>query len=177
MPQDIAYHSGEGGFIEKVVSNFYYDDILVFTPEGTGVVLPKEATALDFAYEIHTNIGNHAQFARINGKLCSVKTKLHRGDSIEIGMKATVHPRPDWLDYVITYKARRSISVYLNKEKSEGGDLNHNLVRCMVCHPLPGDEVIGFKSDNGKISVHKRNCSEAIRLASERGDNILNEVS
>ncbi|MBP7984824.1 MAG: bifunctional (p)ppGpp synthetase/guanosine-3',5'-bis(diphosphate) 3'-pyrophosphohydrolase [Bacteroidaceae bacterium] len=172
--QDIAYHSGEGGFIEKVVSNFYYDDILVFTPEGTGVVLPKEATALDFAYEIHTNIGNHAQYARINGKLCSVKTKLHRGDSIEIGMKATVHPRPDWLDHVITYKARRSISTYLNKEKTEGGDVNGNLVRCMVCHPLPGDEVIGFKSDDGKVSVHKRNCSEAVRLASERGDNILN---
>lgn len=171
--QDIAYHSGEGGFIENVVSNFYYDDILVFTPEGNGVVLPKDASALDFAYEIHSNIGNHAQYARINGKLSSVKTLLHRGDSIEIGTKAEVHPHPDWLEHVITYKARRNILSFLNKEKAENGG-KETFERCSICHPLPGDEVIGFRNDDGHLTVHKRNCPDAIRLASEKGDNILN---
>lgn len=171
--QDIAFHSSDGGFIENVVSNFYYDDILVFTPEGNGVVLPKDATALDFAYEIHSNIGNHAQYARINGKLSSVKTKLRRGDSIEIGTKEDVHPNHEWLKNVITYKARRNIISYLKKDKSEAdcGDVHYD--RCPLCHPLPGDEVVGFKGDSGKITVHRRNCQEAIRLASENGDHIV----
>jgi GTP diphosphokinase / guanosine-3',5'-bis(diphosphate) 3'-diphosphatase len=171
--QDIAFHSNEGGFIENVVSNFYYDDILVFTPEGNGIVLPKDATALDFAYEIHSSIGNHAQYARVNGKLCSVKTNLHRGDSIEIGTKESVHPNHDWLNHVITYKARRNILSYLKKDKSDI-DCGIHYDRCSLCHPLPGDEVVGFKCENGNVMVHRRNCQEAIRLASEKGDNIVN---
>ncbi|HCC51531.1 MAG TPA: bifunctional (p)ppGpp synthetase/guanosine-3',5'-bis(diphosphate) 3'-pyrophosphohydrolase, partial [Porphyromonadaceae bacterium] len=62
--RDIAYHSQGGGYIQSVVSHFYNDDILVFTPKGHGVILPQRATALDFAYEIHSSIGEHAQYAR-----------------------------------------------------------------------------------------------------------------
>ena len=67
-------------FMDDVTSSFYYDDIMVFTPKGRGIILPKGATALDFAFEIHSRIGEHAQYARINGKLSSVKTVLKRGD-------------------------------------------------------------------------------------------------
>lgn len=154
-------------FMEGVTSSFYYDDIMVFTPKGKCIILPKGATALDFAFEIHTNIGLHAHYARINGKLCSVKTVLRRGDCVEIGTSETAEPQQDWLDHVLTYKARKYISSYVShKAKS-------CFVRCPNCHPLPGDEVIGFKNPDGSIQVHKRNCQTAIRLASQHGDSIV----
>ena len=154
-------------FMDGVTSSFYYDDIMVFTPKGKCIILPKGATALDFAFEIHTNIGLHAHYARINGKLCSVKTVLRRGDCVEIGTSETAEPQQEWLDHVLTYKARKYISSYVShKAKS-------CLVRCPNCHPLPGDEVIGFKNPDGSIQVHKRNCQTAIRLASQHGDSIV----
>lgn len=154
-------------FMEGVTSSFYYDDIMVFTPRGKCIILPKGATALDFAFEIHTNIGLHAHYARINGKLCSVKTVLRRGDCVEIGTSETAEPQQEWLDHVLTYKARKYISSYVShKAKS-------CFVRCPNCHPLPGDEVIGFKNPDGSIQVHKRNCQTAIRLASQHGDSIV----
>ena len=154
-------------FMDGVTSSFYYDDIMVFTPKGKCIILPKGATALDFAFEIHTNIGLHAHYARINGKLCSVKTVLRRGDCVEIGTSETAEPQQEWLDHVLTYKARKYISSYVShKAKS-------CFVRCPNCHPLPGDEVIGFKNPDGSIQVHKRNCQTAIRLASQHGDSIV----
>ena len=154
-------------FMEGVTSSFYYDDIMVFTPKGRGIILPKGATALDFAFEIHSRIGEHAHYARINGKLASIKTVLRRGDCVEIGTDENSEPQPDWLAHVSTYKARKFISSYLSRRpKSE-------FVRCPNCHPLPGDEVIGFENPDGSIQVHKRNCQTAIRIASQHGDSIV----
>ena len=154
-------------FMDDVTSSFYYDDIMVFTPKGRGIILPKGATALDFAFEIHSRIGEHAHYARINGKLSSIKTVLKRGDCVEIGTDEDTHPEPDWLNHVSTYKARRFIGTYLaRQDKSE-------YVRCPNCHPLPGDEVIGFQKPDGSVEVHKRNCQTAIRLASQYGDSIV----
>lgn len=62
--------------MDGVTSSFYNDDIMVFTPAGRGIILPKGASAIDFAYEIHSKIGEKAVYARINGKLSSVKTEL-----------------------------------------------------------------------------------------------------
>jgi GTP pyrophosphokinase len=165
--QDIAYHSQEGGYMQSVVSHFYNDDILVFTPKGNGVILPQRATALDFAYEIHSSIGEHAQYARINGRLCSVKTILHRGDCVEIGVSETISPRPDWLNHVLTYKAKRNLQSQLRKIKTIAYE------RCPHCHPLPGDELIGFQSGDKKAVIHRRNCYDAIMLASQEGDSIV----
>jgi GTP pyrophosphokinase len=154
-------------FMDDVTSSFYYDDIMVFTPKGRGIILPKGATALDFAFEIHSRIGEHAHYARINGKLSSIKTVLKRGDCVEIGTDEETQPQADWLSHVSTYKARRFIGTYLARQgKSE-------YVRCPNCHPLPGDEVIGFQKHDGSIEVHKRNCQTAIRLASQYGDSIV----
>ncbi len=165
--KDIAFHIQEGSFIENVVSNFYNDDIRVFTPKGHGIILPQRATALDFAYAIHSSIGNHAQYARINGKLCSVKTVLKRGDCIEIGVNKNTFPQPDWLNHVLTYTAKHHLQSQLRKVKIIPYQ------RCPHCHPLPGDELIGFQSDDKKIIIHKRNCYEAISLASRAGDTIV----
>ena len=165
--KEVADQEAGMRFMDGVTSSFYYDDIMVFTPKGKCVILPKGATALDFAFEIHSRIGEHAHYARINGKLSSVKTVLKRGDCVEIGTSDSVEPDPTWLDHVSTYKARKSINSHLSRV-----DGSH-YVRCPHCHPLPGDEVIGFKKNDGSIEVHKRNCQTAIRLASQHGDSIV----
>lgn len=164
--QDVAYND-EMDYMDGVTSSFYNDDIMVFTTEGKGIILPKGATALDFAYEVDGQGGDQAMYARINGKLSSVKTELHRGDCVEIGTDAQSTPDKDWLDCVKTYKAKR----YLRQFFHDQPVLKY--IRCACCHPLPGDEVIGFKDESGKITLHTRNCAAAIRQASRQGDSIV----
>ena len=164
---DIAFHSDGMDFMEGITSSFYNDDIMVFTPKGKGIILPKGATALDFAFEIHSKIGMHAVYARINGKLMSVKTVLHRGDCVEIGTDANSLPQTDWVDHVHSFKAKQYLHRYLSTVQC----LEYK--RCPNCHPLPDDEVIGFKSADGNITLHKRNCTTAISMASQQGDSIV----
>ena len=165
--KDIAYHTNEMDYMDGVTASFYHDNIMAFTPKGKCIVLPKYATALDFAFEIHTEVGLHAVYARINGKMSSVKTVLHRGDCVEIGTAEDAVPEADWQNHVLTYKAKRSLgSFFTDRPKME-------YKRCTCCHPLPGDEVIGFKNTEGQITLHKRNCLTAIRQASKQGDTIV----
>ena len=165
--KDVVFHSRDMDYMDGVTASFYNDDIMVFTPNGKGIILPKGATALDFAYEIHCQVGEHAIYARINGKLMSVKTVLHRGDCVEIGTDNDALPDPNWLNHVLTYKAKRNLRSYFANLPTIA------YKRCSCCHPLPGDEVIGFKSDDGSVTLHKRNCLTAIRLASQQGDSIV----
>ena len=67
--KDIAFHSDDNDYLEYVKSTFYNDNIIAFTPNGDSVKLPKNATALDFAFDIHSEVGLHAVYARVNGKL------------------------------------------------------------------------------------------------------------
>lgn len=165
--QEMATRGKEVEYMDGVTSSFYNDDITAYTPDGKAVILPKGATALDFAFEIHSELGLHAQYARINGLLVSVKTELERGDVVYIGKNDNIIPKKDWLEHVSTYKAKSHISTFLNRQRQL------QFVRCEVCHPLPGDEVIGFKNSDGSISIHRRDCKSAIRLASQRGDDIV----
>ena len=166
--RDIAQSGAEGGFMESVVSSFYNDDIITFTPKGNSIVLPKGSSVLDMAYEIHTNIGNHAKFARINGRLCSIFTILKRGDRVEVGTDPLSLPEPHWLEHVSTYKARRAVNVSLSKSGASTEEFPYEL--CDECNPLPGDEITGFKTKDGRIVVHKRNCPSAISRSAKEGD-------
>lgn len=165
--KDAASQTAEGWFMDSVVSSLYNEDITVFTPQGKPINLPQRATVLDFAFELHNSIGSHAQYAKVNGKLCSVKTELHHGDCVEVGVNPDFAPRPDWLDCVQTYKAKSFLRSYLGQIKS----IPKN--RCLCCHPLPGNEVIGFREVDGTITIHKRDCAVAIRQASQDGDSIV----
>ncbi len=165
--QEMATRGKEVEYMDGVTSSFYNDDITAYTPDGKAVILPKGATALDFAFEIHSELGLHAQYARINGQLVSVKTELERGDVVYIGKNDNITPKRDWLEHVSTFKAKSHITTFLNKQRQL------QFVRCEVCRPLPGDEVIGFKNPDGSISIHRRDCKSAIRLASQRGDDIV----
>lgn len=167
--KDVAKNSEEGSnfFIESVRASFYNDDIQVYTPEGKALKLPKNSTAIDFAFEIHTEVGLHAKYAKINGHLASVKTVLKRGDCVEIGTSPDVWPQDDWVHKAKSYKALKSIHMYLDRKPR----LQYH--RCPLCNPIPGEEVIGFRNIDGSIAVHKRDCYEAIRLASRFGDSIV----
>ncbi len=165
--RDMAEHRDTESFMEGLTRSLYNEDIYVLTPKGRVVLLPQGATALDFAFELHTDIGMHAQYARVNGKLCSVKTELHRGDCVEIGTSSEVHPQRDWIDNVKSTKAKNYLLGVIGHDDVDKYHL------CPICHPLPGDEVVGFNGPDGKITLHRRNCPEAIRLASEQGDEIV----
>lgn len=165
--KDLEFHQKDSDFIIDVSRAFYNDNIMVFTPNGKGLNLPKGATALDFAFEIHSDIGEHAQYARINGQLSSVKTKLQRGDIVEIGTNPHVHPQQNWKEYVMTYKAKGFLKRYFGQQEKPKCHL------CPHCHPIPGEEVIGFTENDGMTTIHKRNCPVAIQLASKQGDSIV----
>ena len=165
--QDVADNSHGMEFMDGVTASFYNDDIMVFTPKGRGVILPKGATALDFAFEIHSKVGEKAVYARINGRLMSLRTVLHRGDCVEIGTAEDAKPDIEWMEHVSTYRAKRYLrSYFANLPRLE-------YERCDQCHPLPGDEVVGFRTQDGRVVLHKRDCHAAIRLASQHGDSII----
>lgn len=174
--KDMVYSDSfgkDGFFMEGVKANLYNDDIRVFTPKGEQILLPNNATALDFAYTIHSEIGNHALFARVNGMLCSVKTGLKRGDRVEIGTSDSIMPHKDWLDAVVTYKAKSCIRSALRKQNISLKPSRYIFAKC--CSPLPGDELLGFEAQDGsgKIYVHTRNCELAIKLSTEHGETIV----
>ncbi len=154
-------------FIESVRTTLYNDDIQVYTPNGQAMLLPKKSTALDFAFALGDDIGMHAKYAKINGHLASVKTILKRGDSVEIGIDKNVQPQEDWRTSAKTYEALRSINIYLDHLPKP------KYCRCNNCHPIPGEEVIGFIETDGTITVHRRDCTVAISLASQFGDKIV----
>lgn len=165
--KDIANHRKEVEYMDGITSSFYNDDVTVFTPKGEAVILPKDATALDFAFEIHSLLGEHAKYARVNGKLCSIKTVLSSGDCVEIFASDDVAPSQSWLNHVMTYKSKAHLHSVLSKQQKIP------YIRCSNCNPLPGDEVIGFKGEDGSVTLHRRDCKSAIRLASQRGDDIV----
>lgn len=167
--RDISSQERDDGsnFIENVVSSFYNDDIMTFTPQGKPVILPQKATVLDFAYELDKSLGERAKYARVNGFLASIKSPLRRGDVVEVFTWMGCHPKEDWLDAVVTYKAKKAIRNYLASLPKP------KYHRCPKCAPIPGEEVIGFREKDGSITIHKRDCPIAVRLASQQGDDIV----
>jgi GTP pyrophosphokinase len=256
-------------FLDEFKMNLFSSEIVVFTPKGRMVNLPKNATVIDFAYEIHTELGNHCIGAKINHKLVPVSYVLQSGDQVEILSSKTQTPQLSWLNFLITAKAKTKVkqsfkldkkkhieqgrkiiedqlakykitpssdtlkklsSFYglTNKEqlyaqvgmgflelenlnhvlqtrrenklskfwklsfsqkkeetvasnkidkkapfilKEDPEDLNYSLAKC--CNPIPGDDVVGIISGENYITIHKRNCPEALKIMSQQGENII----
>lgn len=106
-------------FLDEFKMNLFASEIMVFTPKGFLVSLPKGASALDFAYEIHTEIGNKAIGAKINYKLSPISTTLQSGDQVEIITSEIAKPEMEWLSFVKTAKARDAIKNVLRNENRE----------------------------------------------------------
>ena len=264
-------------FLDEFKMNLFSSEIMVFTPKGTLVSLPKGASALDFAYEIHTEIGNKAIGAKINYKLNPISATLMSGDQVEIITSDIAKPEKEWLSFVSTSKAKEAIKNALKtestsriqkgmdileaklaelgvipnteivrkimlsydtpnkdelysgielgtinldnlrkiirkspaknvikywelkllgpkkerKEEAEGPEINnidpsspfllrenienarqsYEIAKC--CNPIPGDEVVGYRSPEGSIVIHKPKCPVAIRIMSNEGNRII----
>lgn len=264
-------------FLDEFKLNLFAAEIYVFTPKGDTKTLPAGATALDFAYEIHSGIGNKAIGAKVNHKLAPLNQTLQSGDQIEIITAEAQRPQRDWLEFVATAKAKQTIKnalkaetknrvnigkqmledelrengvkpssrvfrkllpayeclskdelysklgaglitlddlnkilkkntqnkwihywglqflttprkrktaeeaaelpvidkkkPFLLKENADEKALDYNIAQC--CNPIPGDDVIGFLSAEGKVTVHNTKCPEVVRLSAQFGDKML----
>jgi len=100
-------------FLETIKVDLFPDEVYVFTPAGKILSLPRGATAVDFAYQVHTDIGNRCVAAKVNGELVPLRTELRNGDRVEIITASHAKPNPAWLQYVRTGKARANIRHFL----------------------------------------------------------------
>ena len=223
-------------------------DIVVFTPKGEQKTIEKGATALDFAYSIHSQIGNKAIAAKVNLRLVPLSHVLRTGDQVEIITAETEKPKQEWLHFVQTSRARRIIIDQIKSERHtyiktgrlllaerlaeigknlndkvvcslmeefelfdckpedlyfkigcgmitldgleeklkkyyginresyfvvSNSDDNHKYVLASCCTPILGENVLGFKSSDGTITVHTRTCMNANKLAAKYGDKII----
>ena len=256
-------------FLDEFKMNLFSSEIVVFTPKGRMVNLPKNSTVIDFAYEIHTELGNHCIGAKINHRLVPVSHVLQSGDQVEVLSSKTQSPQQSWLSFIITAKAKtklkqsfkldrkkhielgrkiieeqlaafkitpssdtlKKLSAYynlnnkdqlyaqvgigfleldnldkvlqtrrenklakfwklsfsqkkgeaetshkINKKtpfllKEDPDESNYTLAKC--CNPIPGDDVVGYIPEGNHITIHKRNCPEALRIMSQQGDDII----
>ncbi|GHT07950.1 GTP pyrophosphokinase [Bacteroidia bacterium] len=267
-------------FLDTIKLNLYAAEIFVFTPKGEIKTLPLGATALDFAFEIHSNVGDRCIGAKVNHKLVPLSHKLTSGDQVEILTSRSQKPRTEWLNFVTTAKAKTKIESSLKKQKKEKikegeqllekclekaeieptiqiidkflafygypkkedlyyafaekqvelpehpqkvlkensenfllkyvkqafnvgtkdssetkivdapildarkidrkktyileeADFRKNYMAAACCNPIPGDEVLGFVSDESRLEIHKRSCPQALMLKTRFGDRII----
>src|SRR3954467_12945771 len=119
-PLQIQNQSGDPQeFLEHVKVDLFPDEVYVFTPKGRILSLPRGATTVDFAYAVHTDIGNRCVAAKVNGELVPLRTDLRNGDRVEIITASHAKPNPGWLQYVRTGKARSNIRHFLKTMQYE----------------------------------------------------------
>jgi RelA/SpoT family (p)ppGpp synthetase len=117
---EIQHQSGDPHeFLEHVKVDLFPDEVYVFTPKGRILSLPRGATAVDFAYAVHTDIGNRCVAAKVNGELVPLRSELRNGDRVEIITASHAKPNPGWLQYVRTGKARSTIRHFLKTMQYE----------------------------------------------------------
>ena len=108
-----------GEFLESVKVDLFQDEVYVFTPKGDVRVFPRGSTPIDFAYGIHSEVGDHCSGARVNGSIVPLRYKLRNGDVVEVMTNANQSPSKDWLDFVVSGKARSRIRTFLRTEQRE----------------------------------------------------------
>ena len=178
--------------LDMIHKDLVTSEIVVFTPKGHQRTIPVGSTALDFAYQIHTDIGNHAIAAKVNMKLCTLSQVLRQGDLVEIITARNSHPKLEWIEFLQTRHARRKVMDYFKEHSPEdfskaeklisdtpkmaenvifSGGQRYSVASC--CCPIPGDPVIGFKQPDGTIMIHKKSCPQIQTLGSTHGDKLV----
>ena len=160
------------------------DKIFIFTPEGDLKQLPIGSTVLDFAYEVHTRVGETCNGARVNGRMVPIRHELKNGDKVEIITSKKQSPRPDWLNAVITEKAKNKIRRYLKEQELKESELGKGMLqRRLKNWKLPFSETVvdmlvkEYKLENSlqlyhQISTEKIDITDVKRfLTSKFGEN------
>lgn len=117
-----AQVAGSEEFVQGLREDFFSHRVFVFTPRGDVVDLPVESTPVDFAYAIHSDLGNHMNGAKVNGKMVSFDTTLRNGDVVEILDRPNARPTKKWIDYARTSLARRHIRIATGEDKQSGAE-------------------------------------------------------
>ncbi len=116
-------------FLDTVKVDLFPDDVFVFTPKGDVITLPRGATPIDFAYAIHSEVGARCAGAKVNGRLVQLRNRLENGDTVEILTRKDQHPRKDWLEFVVSGKARSKIRHAIRvAEQARSRDLGRQIL-------------------------------------------------
>jgi len=173
-------------FLDTIKLNLYSSEIFVFTPKGDMKTLPQGATALDFAYALHTDIGNSCIGAKVNHKLVPLSHPLASGDQVEILTSRSQEPQPEWLNFVTTARARSKIDAALKKARKEASKIGeHKVLAALKKNDLEANAsnldklsmYFGFpKRDEFFYAVEKADVvlpENLNKLMKEKTDNIL----
>ena len=147
-------------FIESVKSDLFSHEIYVFTPKGRIIELPEGATAVDFAYAVHTDVGDSCAGAIVDRADYPLTRPLTSGQTVDIVTSPSAKPRASWLNSVVTGRAKSKIRQALKTQEeltalSTPAQIRH-YAHC--CHPIPGDKVRGYESAPNEWLVHHANC-------------------
>jgi guanosine-3',5'-bis(diphosphate) 3'-pyrophosphohydrolase len=152
-------------FLESVKVDLFPDEIYVFTPKGAIKKLPRGATVVDFAYAVHTDVGNTCVASRIDHQMSPLSNRLYNGQTIEVICSQASRPHPSWLDFVITAKARTNIRHFLKSlQKTEAISLGQRLLQQSVSQ-IKGRDVAIPKSRFKKVLDHYRMSDQEELLA------------
>ena len=175
-------------FLDTIKLNLFAMEIFVFTPKGDIKTLPQGATALDFAYILHTDIGDTCLGAKVNHKLVPLSQKLNSGDQVEILTSISQKPNPEWLNYVTTAKARTRIEAALRREKRLIGKLGkakleklfndkpierHMLDRVLHYYDIDKKEDLYFLIGNNELELPQEYTKFFKENQKEQSDNLL----
>jgi len=141
-------------FLENVKVDLFPDEVYLFTPKGRILALPRNATALDFAFAVHTDVGSHAVAARVDGTLAPLRQRLSSGETVEIITAPSAAPTPQWLEWVASAKARTAIRHFLKHLQHEDAvDFGHRMLdraldaRGTSLDAISGDALDRFLAD------------------------------
>ena len=179
LKQILDWQMSKGtALVDSLKLDFFDDEIYVFTPKGKVICLPKNSTPIDFAYAVHSSIGNRCNGAIANGRIVPLRHMLKNGDIIRILTSKNAAPALDWLKIVRTNKAKNFIRKYLKEKKhlkinalnsnihagrqnlvtiGNGGWNSIQLAKC--CSPFPGEKITAQADKENSILVHKDACS------------------
>ncbi|MCX7123102.1 MAG: TGS domain-containing protein, partial [Gammaproteobacteria bacterium] len=177
--------------------DLFPDEVYVFTPKGEILSLPRGATALDFAYAVHTEVGDHCKQVIVNRRTVPLSYPLLNGQSIEVVTSDKILPKPSWLGLVVSGRAKAGIRHALKLEEEfnafkakktltrpkkqkplviihSSKGMNLSFAHC--CYPIPGDSIKGFYNAAHKINIHVSHCDHLEELIKQKNHGSWVEV-
>ena len=151
-------------FIENVKVDLFPDEVYLFTPKGRILALPRNATALDFAFAVHTDVGSHAVAARVDGNLAPLRQRLNSGETVEVITAPSAAPTPQWLEWVASAKARTAIRHFLKHLQHEDAvDFGHRMLdRALDARGTSLDAISGSALDRFLADARYKRLEELL---------------
>ncbi|HEX3895567.1 MAG TPA: bifunctional (p)ppGpp synthetase/guanosine-3',5'-bis(diphosphate) 3'-pyrophosphohydrolase [Rudaea sp.] len=169
-------------FLENVKVDLFPDEVYLFTPKGHILALPRNATALDFAYAVHTDVGTHAVAARVDKKLVPLRQRLNSGESVEIITAPSALPNPQWLEWVVSARARTAIRHFLKRLQHEDAvEFGHRMLdRALDARNLSLDSIPAAALDRFLADARYKRLEELladIALGNRMPDQVASQLA